>query len=176
MKRRKLPFGVARPTLVLVAALICTLALPATAQAAVSRSYNFTGYEVWATSTVGTFAGAARGSSGDLATWAAAIEHTVDVSPTGAITGGYARLVTSDLTRIRGTISRGTLTLVSEGSGACGKLTHEVYGKLVNVVRSDTGAVGKGKLVGILTHYRVWFFGQCIAYSASARGTIYLTF
>jgi hypothetical protein len=176
MERRKLPFGLARPTFVLAAALLAALAMPATAQAAVSRSYSFSGYEVWATSTVGTFAGTATGSSGDLATWRAAIEHTVVVSPTGEITGGYAELLTSDLTRVRGTFSKGTLTLVSEGSGSCGTLTHEVEGKLVNVVRSDTGAVGKGKLKGILTHYRISLFGQCFAYSASARGTISLAF
>jgi hypothetical protein len=156
--------------------LVLTLALPATASAAVSSSYAFSGYEVWATSTVGTFAGTATGSSGDHAAWKAAIQHTVATIPVGYITGGYAQLLTSDLTTIRGTFSGGQLRLIDDGEGICGNLTHKVRGTLTDVVRSDTGAVGTGLFTGRLVHYRVQILGSCIAYSASARGTISLYF
>jgi hypothetical protein len=177
MDRTRYPFRRAGAPLMLVAVLVAALALPATTQAAVSRSYTFNGYEVWATSTVGTFVGTARGSAGDLAAWRAAIEHTVEISPTGEITGGYAELRTSDLTLVRGDFAPGgKLRLVSEGSGSCGNLTHEVKGNLVDVVRSDTGAVGTGRLVGTLVHYRTSILGRCVNYSASANGKITLNF
>ena len=51
---------------------------------------------MWATHTVGTFVGAAQGSSGDVASWGARIEHPVQTQPTGRITGGWATLYTSD--------------------------------------------------------------------------------
>jgi len=107
-----------RLTLALVCALVPALLLPQSAFAAVSARYAFTGLQVWATSTVGTFAGAAVGSAGDGATWKAAIQHTVQTIPSGSITGGYASLLTTDLTRVRGDFSTGTLTLVSTGTGS----------------------------------------------------------
>ena len=166
-----------RLTLAIASGLVAALVLSQSALAAVSATYKFAGVEVWATHTVGTFVGAAVGSAGDGATWRAAIEHTVQTQPSGSITGGYAELVTTDLTRIRGDFSKGTLTLISIGSGACGNLTHKVWGKLVRVTRSDrAGAIGTGRLVGKLVHYRIMVFGNCIAYSASAKGTFYLNF
>jgi hypothetical protein len=156
--------------------LIAALVLPQSALAAVSARYDFAGAEVWATTTVGTFVGAAAGSKGDGATWRASIEHTIETIPSGSITGGYAELLTTSLATVRGDFSKGTLTLVSSGTGTCGNLTHKVWGKLVHVTRSDTGATGTGRLVGKLVHYRVSIFGRCIAYSASVTGTFYLTF
>jgi hypothetical protein len=166
----------ARSSLSAVLAMTAVAALPGTAAAAVSPSYQFSGYEVWATSTVGTFVGTATGSAGDQATWQAAIEHTVETIPVGYITGGYAQLLTSDLTHVRGDFSGGRLRLIDDGEGSCGNLVHKVRGKLTNVVRSDTEAVGTGLMVGKLVHYRTMIFGACVAYSASARGTISLDF
>ena len=108
-------------TFALVGALIAALLLTQSTLAAVSQRYQFTGLEVWFTSTVGTFVGAAAGSSGDGATWKADIRHTVETIPSGSITGGYAELLTTDLTKVHGDFSSGTLTLVSTGSGTCGK-------------------------------------------------------
>ena len=159
-----------------LAAVIVILGTPSTASAAVSSSYFFVGAQIWATHTVGTFAGNATGSRGDIAAWQAAIQHTVQTIPDGDITGGYARLVTSDLTYVRGTFGGGKLWLIDDGPGSCGDLTHRVRGRLINVRRSDTGAYGTGLLVGRLVHYRVSVFGNCIPYSATARGTIYLFF
>jgi hypothetical protein len=166
---------IARVPLVALVA-VTTLAFPTTASAAVSPSYAFSGYEIWATSTVGTFAGQARGADGDTAAWKASIEHTVQTIPDGRITGGTAELVTSDLTYIHGEFTGGRLWLVDDGEGSCGDLTHKVRGKLANVTRSDGGAIGTGLFKGRLIHYRAPILGQCIAYSASARGTIYLYF
>lgn len=175
MDRSRFPSRM-RALFVLAAVILSGLALPATARAAVSESYSFVGVEVWATSTVGTFVGTATGSDGDLATWKSSIEHTVQTIPEGSITGGNALLVTSDLTRIRGAFSGGKLRLVSDGSGSCGDLVHKVRGRLANVTRSDNGKVGSGLLVGRLVHYRVSILGRCVAYSASASGTITLSF
>jgi hypothetical protein len=165
-----------RIVLVLVSTILAMVAVPATARAYVSESYKFNGWEYWATTTVGYFAGNARGSEGDPAAWEARIEHTVQTIPVGYITGGYAQLLSSDLTRVRGDFSGGKLRLIDEGAGSCGNLTHKVRGALVDVTRSDNGQVGTGLLVGRLIHYRVSILGICTAYAARAYGTIYLTF
>jgi hypothetical protein len=165
-----------RAPLVVALAIAASLATPAPASAAVSSSYAFQGLEVWATTTVGTFVGTATGSAGDQAAWKAAIEHTVVTQPFGYITGGYAQVVTTDLTKVRGNFSGGRLTLIDDGEGTCGNLTHRVRGTLTNVLRTDTGRTGTGLLVGKLVHYRLRILGVCIAYSASARGTISLSF
>lgn len=172
----KLPGLRARASVLVALVAAGALAFPATASAAVSSSYAFHGYEIWATSTVGTFTGTAKGSDGDQAAWEAAIEHTVETIPVGYITGGYAQLTTSDLTYIRGDFTGGTLRLIDDGDGSCGNLTHRVRGTLANVVRSDTGAVGTGLLRGKLIHYRTRILGVCVIYAASASGTIYLYF
>lgn len=165
------------------ARLLCTVVVLAsvwvpsgTALADVSTGYVISGIEVWATPTVGTFAGAALGTSGDAATWAARIEHTVQTQPSGTITGGWATLVTSERNQIHGRFSRGTLLLIDDGGPNCGNLRHSVTAKLVDVARSDSGGTGTGRLKAILTHYRVNIFGNCIAWSASVSGLITLSF
>jgi hypothetical protein len=169
-------FSRSRLGFVIPLVVLAYLALPAAAAAAVSRWYDFSGVEIWATSTVGTFAGRAEGSRHDSATWVASIVHTVVTQPQGSITGGYADLVTSDLTHVHGDFIGGTLTLVSTGSGSCGNLTHDVDGMLDDVTRSDSGRIGTGSFVGTLIHYRTWVFGSCVTYSASASGRITLHF
>jgi hypothetical protein len=178
MAGRSLPSGVARARLALALplVLVAALALPTVANAAVSKSYDFTGIEVWATSTVGTFTGSATGSRHDSAWWRASVEHTVETQPIGYITGGYAALNTSDGTDVRGDFSGGTLTLVSTGTGSCGNLTHDIDGILANVVRSDSDRIGTGTFVGTLIHYRISLLGGCYIYSATVSGTITLSF
>jgi hypothetical protein len=156
--------------------LAAVLVPSGTALADVSGSYAIVGAEVWATHTVGTFVGAAQGSSGDVASWVARIEHTVQTQPSGKITGGWATLYTSELHRIHGRFSRGTLRLVDDGEGSCGDLRHTVKGKLVEVTRSDSKLIGRGRLDAILIHYRVEILGMCIPYSASVNGSITLSF
>jgi hypothetical protein len=157
-------------------AVVATLVPSGTALADVSSSYHIVGAEVWATRTVGTFVGAAQGSSGDVASWGARIEHTVQTQPSGTITGGWATLYTSELHRIHGTFSRGTLRLIDDGGGNCGDLRHSVKARIVNVTRSDSNAIGTGHLQAILIHYRVEILGNCIAYAASVSGSITLSF
>jgi hypothetical protein len=147
------------------------LAMPSAAAAAsISKTYWITGAEYSATSTVGSFAGTATGSKGDLATWQAVVEHT-QLTTTATITGGYARLVTSNLVVIRGDFTGGTVALVSEAPG-CSTQQYAVSGVLENVTRSDSGRVGTGTFQATLTHYRVSIFGTCITYSATVSGTI----
>jgi hypothetical protein len=156
--------------------LILLASTPGTAQAHLSPTYVVFGVEVWATRTVGTFVGEAVGTDGDLAVWRASIEHTVKTLPSGAITGGRAVVRTSDLTRVTGRFRGGKLWLIDDGGEACGDLKHRVRGKLSDVTRSDSAAVGTGILRAILIHYRVSILGHCIAYSATAEGTITLSF
>jgi hypothetical protein len=165
-----------RLSLFLGFALAAALALPGGALAKVSGSYSVAGIEVWATVTVGTFVGTAVGSDGDLATWQASIAHTPETQPVGYITGGYARLITNDLTRVRGNFTSGSLRLVDDGPGDCGDLTHRVRARLTGVTRSDSPKVGTGWFIGKLIHFRVSIFGRCIPYSATATGTISLSF
>jgi hypothetical protein len=113
---RRPRLGPARFAFVAIA-LVAALVPSGTALADVSSSYQIVGAEVWATHTVATFVGAAQGSSGDVATWGARIEHTVQTQPSGTITGGWATLYTSELHRIHGTFSRGTLRLIDDGGG-----------------------------------------------------------
>ena len=160
----------------LVACVLAALALPSgSVRAAVSATYTISGFEVWPTPTVATFVGAGHGWSGDVAAWRASIVHSLWISPSGTIDGGEALLYTSDRTRITGRFSGGTVTLVSEVL-PCGDERHHVVGELVDVTRSDTGAVGAGRVEGDLVHHRTWLFGACRSYSASVVGTISLTF
>jgi hypothetical protein len=144
------------------------------AAATISTSYAIHGYEYYATSTQGRFAGTASGSSGDRATWNAVVNHT-RLTDTASITGGYADLVTSRLVHIHGTFSGGSVALAAQQPG-CGTQTYEVVGTLTNVTRSDSPRTGTGDFSATLTHYRAAIFGSCIVYSASVSGTIGLSF
>jgi hypothetical protein len=164
-----------RLTIPLALGLAMSLAFAAVAEAAtLSSFYSIEGYEYSATSTVGSFAGTATGSSGDSATWNAVVEHT-ELTETAEITGGYAHLVTSNLVRVHGVFSDGSVEKVGEESG-CGVQTYKVLGTLKKVTRSDSRRRSTGTFEAILTHYRLALFGSCIVYSASVTGTITLDF
>ena len=159
----------------LSAALIVAMAFPISAAAAtVSDSYAITGFEYFATSTQGRFAGKASGSSGDRATWNAVVNHT-PLTTTSTITGGYADLATSNLVRVHGLFSGGTVTQTGGFSG-CTNQTYDVVGTLANVTRSDSNENGTGSFSATLTHHRTSVFGRCVVYSASVRGEITLSF
>jgi hypothetical protein len=165
------------PRWLLVGVAVVAILVPSgTALADVSTRYAILGAEVWATPTVGTFVGGANGSSGDVASWAARIEHTVQTQPGGKITGGWATLYTSELTRIHGRFSHGTLRLVDDGGSNCGDLRHIVKARLVHYTSSDSDVIGTGRLEAVLIHYRVEILGMCVAYSASVNGTITFSF
>lgn len=157
--------------LALIAAVL--IASPVAA-ATVSDRYAISGYEYYATSTQGRFAGTATGSSGDSATWNAVVNHT-PLTTTATITGGSADLYSSNLVHVHGVFSGGTVTLASEEAG-CGTQTYDVTGKLAKVTRSDSHRKGSGLFAATLTHYRTSVLGSCVAYSASVSGTITLSF
>jgi hypothetical protein len=140
--------------------------------ATVSNQYLITGYEYYATSTQGRFAGTATGDTGDSATWRAVVDHT-PLTTTATITGGYADLATSRLVLVHGTFVGGTLTLISQQDG-CGTQTYNVVGTLGDVTTSDGRGFGKAEFDATLTHYRTWAFGSCITYSARVSGVIEL--
>jgi hypothetical protein len=151
------------------------IAFPAlTTAAAVSGSYAITGYEYYATSTQGRFAGTAAGSSGDTAAWNAVVNHT-PLTTTATITGGTADLATSNLVTLHGIFSGGTVTQTSGFSG-CTNQTYEIAGSLKQVSRSDSNRRGKGAFTATLTHYRASVLGSCVVYSASVEGVINLAF
>jgi hypothetical protein len=149
-------------------------AAPAVSAASISSSYRITGYEYYATSTQGRFAGTAAGSSGDTGTWNAVINHT-PLTTSASITGGSANLVTSNLVSIHGTFASGSVQFVSQADG-CGTQTYDVVGTLKKVTRSDSRQRGKGTFVATLTHYRTSVLGSCVVYSASVNGVISLSF
>jgi hypothetical protein len=150
------------------------LAAPIASAASISGSYTITGYEYYATSTQGRFAGTATGSSGDTATWNAVINHT-PLTTSASITGGSADLVTSNLVSIHGTFASGSVTFVSQEDG-CGTQTYDVIGTLKKVTRSDAHRRGVGTFTATLTHYRTSILGSCVVYSASVNGVISLSF
>ncbi|HSH21609.1 MAG TPA: hypothetical protein VK992_03200 [Candidatus Caenarcaniphilales bacterium] len=165
----------ARARLALLAALVVQLVVPGLARGAAFETYSVTGYEVWFTPTVGTFVGTGGGSVGTLSAWQSSIEHSVVISPTGTITGGWATLYRLDGVRISGYFSDGTVQQTYDGPD-CTDESHAVTGSLTSVSRSDSAAVGTGVFEATLVHHRAWFFGRCISYSASVTGTISLLF
>ena len=114
----------------LPAVLMLAMAFPAlTLAASVSQSYAITGYEYYATSTQGRFAGTAAGSSGDTAAWNAVVNHT-PLTTAAAITGGTADLATSNLVTLHGVFSGGTVIL----GHASIATTADVYGHLTDAM------------------------------------------
>ena len=157
----------------IMALVLISLLVPGAARASNQEIYSLSGYEVWFTPTVGSFVGTASGADGAPAGWQAAIEHSVVISPTGTISGGWATMYRTDGVQVGGYFTGGSIELVNDGAG-CTAETHVVHGTLGNVWRSNSPAVTTGELEGTLVHYRAWIFGQCITYSASVTATITL--
>ena len=162
--------------LVLLAAIVGLYAgAPGPARATEVESYQLDGYEVFYSPTRAMFAGTSGDGLGGVSAWYSSIDHSLVISPSGAITGGWAVLHRPDGVRIGGWFSGGDVVLVDDGPG-CTTEAHSVEGALVSVTRSDTGAVGSGVFRATLLHHRAWLFGTCISYSASVSGSIELTF
>jgi hypothetical protein len=141
------------------------LALTASALAA-SFPYTLSGFEIAATSTVGTFVGVGT-TADDAGAWSATINHTMLTGGTATITGGtfaYNGIVR----HIAGTFTGGSLTQTScsSGSSPCANQTYAVTGSLTLTAPGP----GTGKFKAILTHYRLRLFGQCIVYAATVKG------
>ena len=173
----KLRHALSRPVFLgLLVVLLAQMTQPGIARAAPVDVYVLGGYEVWFTPTVGRFVGAGYWTGGELSAWYSSIEHTVSVSPTGRVTGGWATLYRSDGVWISGTFSDGIVEQTNDGPG-CTNETHTVTGVMYDVTRSDSaGSNGAGIFDATLTHYRTWLFGYCMAYSASVAGTVTVAF
>lgn len=162
--------------LLLVAAMLAFQAgSPAAARATEHESYGLSGYEVFYSPTRAMFAGTSGDGLGGVSAWYSSIDHSVVISPSGAITGGWAVLYRPDGVRIEGWFSEGQVTLTNEGP-ACTLESHEVVGTLTSVTRSDRGGSGSGVFRATLHHHRAWLFGTCISYSASVSGTLEISF
>jgi hypothetical protein len=167
------------PRMLLVVAL-AALALCAPVGALAAQTYNDTvsGFEYFATSTEGRFAGTASGAL--PGNWNADVQHTplcLSCTPTATITGGsflLASVLGSSPTVITGTFIGGSVQVLNVGAN-CTNQTFAVNGALGSV-GPWLGGSGKGTFTATLTHYRHSIFGRCITYGASVAGTLTLTF
>jgi hypothetical protein len=164
-----------RASRIALAVSLSLFALVPTTNAAVGSTsyevYALHGAEVWFTPTTGTFVGIGNGDAGDLSGWYTAVDHSLVISPSGAITGGTASLVRVDGVRMTGYFDGGTVIQTGFGD-SCTQESHQVAGTLTGVTRTDRpGATGVAYFSATLTHYRTWFLGKCYSYSASVEGT-----
>jgi hypothetical protein len=163
---------------VAVALGVVLLGLPSVASAATTYGDTVSGYEYYATSTDGKFAGTASGTlPGD---WNADVRHTAlcsSCTPTATITGGSFSLATvlnSIPTLVTGTFVGGTVQVTNSGPH-CTNQTFDVNGILGSVGPWYTGS-GTGTFSATLTHYRYRVLGTCVTYAASIAGTLSVTF
>ncbi len=167
-----------RRGLVVAALAALVLCMPAGALAAQAYDDTISGYEYYATSTDGKFAGSASGAlPGE---WNADVRHTplcVSCTPTATITGGSFFLVTvlnSIPTLVTGKFTGGTVQATNVGAN-CTNQTFAVNGVLGGVGPWYSGS-GRGAFSATLTHDRYRIFGSCITYGASVTGTLSFTF
>jgi hypothetical protein len=163
----------------LVAALIAAaFVIPGSALAAQTSTDAITGYEYYATSTDGRFAGAASGAL--PGGWDADVHHTalcLSCATTATITGGSFLLTTvlnNVPTLITGSFTGGTVQVTNKGTN-CTNQTFVVDGILGSVGPWYRGS-GTGSFNVTLTHYRRSIFGSCVTYGASVAGTLSVTF
>jgi hypothetical protein len=164
-------FGRAFPILAAAVALVVT---PASAIAATATTYSdpIGGFEYTATSTQGSFAGAASGAL--PGPWSATVDHT-PLSTSATITGGDFSLATylhGTLTTVTGDFTGGTVRQLSGFTG-CVDQRYAVNGLLGDVGFGSRGS-GTGTFTATLTHYRTKIFGYCATYSASIGGSLSL--
>jgi hypothetical protein len=155
-----------------LAAVLAVLPVPASAATTPkSYSYRVSGAEVYATTTVGRFAGTASGN-GATGTWYAQVNHEslVGVS-TAAITGGSFRMALNKATpayTVEGQFAGGSIVKTQPGTN-CTNQVYAVHGKLSNVSVTRAGSFDV-----TLTHYRTRILGLCRTYSATVTGTLSL--
>jgi hypothetical protein len=163
--------------LMFVVIAMATLGLASVASAApASTGFTIAGYEYAFTSTVGSFAGNARGNAGDTALWNATVDHDPLGSTPTYITGGSVELATAStsghLDYVTGSLAYrgGQITTLNSGPN-CTNQQYLVEGDLDNVATSTTSG-GSGTFTVTLTHYRYSLFGHCVIYKAGVRGTV----
>lgn len=164
--------------LVFIAAVVAAAIAPAQAAASSTYSDSLSGYEYWASSTDGKFAGTASGSL--PGSWNADVQHTalcLSCAPTATITGGSFSLSTVIHyvpTLVTGRFTGGTVQVINSGTN-CSNQTFAVNGILGGVGTWWSGS-GNGTFTVTLTHYRHYVFGSCVAYGASVTGSLAVTF
>lgn len=163
----------------LIAALIAAaVVVPAAALAAQTSSDTIVGYQYYATSTDGKFAGAASGAL--PGGWNADVQHTalcLSCATTATITGGGFLLTTvrnGIPTLITGSFAGGIVQVTNKGTN-CTNKTFAVDGILGRVGTWHSGS-GTGSFNITLTHYRRSIFGNCVTYGASVGGSLTVTF
>ena len=149
--------------LVVLAALVAAVALPATASAA--TTYTIVGTEI--NPNPATFVGSLVNQFGY---WKAVIYHAqLSYSGTTTITGGYFSITSYyPYVHATGTIDYGGKVIadgVSSPDGVTCKQTFAVLGTLNS---------GTGNFSGTLTHYGFLYNGRCNAFAASFRGSVTL--
>jgi hypothetical protein len=165
---------------VAVVLAVAALALPAGGTAApASTAFAITGYEYAFTSTVGSFAGAGRGNTGERAVWNTSVQHDRLGSTPTYVNGGSFQMVTWSPTHadsVTGTFVHhgGTISTLSTGPN-CTNQRFLVTGALQDVA-TTTSSGGSGNFSVVLTHYRISLFGRCIIYNARVVGTVTFTY
>lgn len=157
-------------------ALVFSLVLSTIPQLALAATYAdaVSGFEIFATPTLGVFTGRAAGSLPGA--WTAAVVHTPLSAAPAVITGGSFTLLSgsgADAIAVRGTFSGGSVTQTS-GSTGCVNQTYDVVGALSGV--GPGGGTGTGTFAATLTHFNIAFFGHCITYRATVNGSVTLSF
>jgi hypothetical protein len=157
-----------------VLAPVMALVLAGSTLASDTFIYKLSGFEIAATSTVGTFVGVGT-SVDDIGTWSASIVHTpLSSIGTATILAGGSFTYDGAARDITGTFTSGSLaqTAGAPGSDPCTNQTYSVTGQLALTVPSS----GAGTFSAVLTHYRVRLFGRCIVYAATVKGGATFTF
>jgi len=164
------------PRLIVAALLgaVLVLMFPGVATAATTYTDSVSGYEVYATSTRGTFTGRATGALPGY--WGATVDHKV-LSPSGDVTGGSFYLATSlngTATLITGRVGDGEVTRLNPSATGCVNQYYDVNLVLTHVSAGAT-ASGTGEFDGTLTHRRTSVFGRCVTYAATITGSLTLS-
>jgi hypothetical protein len=164
----------------LALALLATFAITSPASAAETtvlyEVYDLTGYQVAYAPDRGTFMGVGTGSAGDLSGWFTQVDHSLVITPTGTVTGGYATFTRSDGVSMSGRFTGGIVWMTYDGPN-CTNESHEVRGTLSDVARSDRpGETGIAYFSATLQHYRAWIFSSCYSYWAKVTGTFSILF
>jgi hypothetical protein len=158
--------------------MVLAFAVATSAAGAQTYTSTISGYEYYATSTDGKFAGDASGLLAGY--WNTDVQHTplcISCMPTATITDGSFSLATTldgASTLVTGKFTGGTVQVKNVGTN-CSDQTFAVDGVLGSLGPWYSGT-GSGSFSVMLTHYRRLLFGSCITYSASVSGTISLTF
>jgi hypothetical protein len=150
--------------LVVLAAFVATIALPATANAA--TTYTISGTEI--NPSPATFVGSLTNQVGY---WKGVVYHEpLNYSGTTTITGGYFTVTayTPSYRHVTGTIDPGGTIVAGPVSSPDGFTCTQTF------TVSGTLNGGTGSFAGTLTHYGILYNGRCNAFAASFTGSVTL--